>query len=157
AWQVTKHKSGVGGYEFSPNGKTLLLVATMPESKDEEKRKKDKDDAVVGDHDYKIQQLWTWDIASGEENQLTHCDCSASDAHWSPDGTHITYTENPTPKADDGALQTVWVMEAAGDKQHKLEEKQFATHNARWSPDGKWIAFLSRAGDGIYQENLFVI
>src|SRR6266849_484916 len=47
AWQVTKLKSGVAGYEFSPDGKTLLLVATVPESAEQEKRKKDKDDAVV--------------------------------------------------------------------------------------------------------------
>jgi dipeptidyl aminopeptidase/acylaminoacyl peptidase len=157
AWQVTKHKSGVGGYEFSPDGKTLLFQATVPEKPEEEKRKKEKDDAVVVDHDIKMQQLWTWDIASGKENQLTHCDCSASDARWSPDGAHITYTTNPTPKADDGGLQTAWVMEAAGGKAHKVDEKQFATHAARWSPDGKWIAFLSHAGDEIYQENLFVI
>jgi dipeptidyl aminopeptidase/acylaminoacyl peptidase len=157
AWQVTKHKSGVGGYEFSPDGKSLLLLATVPEKPEEEKRKKDKDDAVVVDRDYKMQQLWTWDIASGKENQLTHCDCSASDARWSPDGTHITYTTNPTPKTDDGGLQTAWVMEAASGKQRKLDDKQFATHTPRWSPDGKWIAYLSRAGDEIAQENLFVV
>ena len=63
---------------------------------------------------------------------------------------------NPTPKADDGGLQTAWVMNADGSKPRKLDEKEFATHTARWSPDGKWIAFLSRAGDDIYQQNLFV-
>src|SRR6185437_4110337 len=26
-WQVTKHKGGVRGFEFSPNGKTLLFIA----------------------------------------------------------------------------------------------------------------------------------
>src|SRR2546430_14457174 len=33
-WQVTKHKSGVRSFEFSPDGKTLLLVATVPEPED---------------------------------------------------------------------------------------------------------------------------
>jgi len=156
AWQVTKHKSGVNSFEFSPDGKTLLLVATVPESADQEKRKKDKDDAVVVDHDYKYQQLWTWDIAGGQEKQLTHCDCTVSDARWSPDRTHITYTTNPTPRQDDGDMQTAWVLETATGKQRKLDEKQFATHTARWSRDSKWIAYLSRAGEGIFQENLFV-
>src|SRR5437764_3384501 len=70
-WQVTKHKSGVRAFEFSPDGKTLLLVATEPESEDKEKRAKNKDDAEVVDHDLKMAQLWTWDIASGQEKQIT--------------------------------------------------------------------------------------
>ncbi|MHB8503875.1 MAG: TolB family protein, partial [Candidatus Acidiferrales bacterium] len=46
-WQVTKHKSGVRGFQISPDGKTLLLMATAPVSEEEEKRGKQKDDAVV--------------------------------------------------------------------------------------------------------------
>jgi len=157
AWQVTKHKSGVGAYEFSPDGKTLLLTATAPETADQEKRKKDKDDAVVVDHDLKMEHLWTWDIANGDEKQITHGDFTVSDARWSPDGAHITFTSNPTPLADDGSLQTAWVLDVATGKQRKLVETKDATHTARWSGDGKWIAYLSTAGDGIYQQNLFVV
>ncbi|HUC55127.1 MAG TPA: S9 family peptidase [Candidatus Cybelea sp.] len=157
AWQVTKHKSGVAGYEFSPDGKTLLLIATVPDSAEQEKRKKDKDDAVVVDHDLKMEHLWSWNIATGEGKQITHGDFTVSDARWSPDGTHITFTSNPTPRADDGSLQTAWVLEVATGKQRQLVETKDATHTARWSYDGKWIAYLSTVGDGIYQQNLFVV
>jgi len=157
AWQVTKHKSGVGGYEFSPDGKTLLLVATVPENADQEKRKKDKDDAVVADHDLKMEHLWSWNIATGEEKQITHGEFTVSEPRWSPDGAHITYTSNPTPRQDDGSLQTAWVLEVGTGKQQKLVDSPDATHAARWSVDGKWIAYLSTAGESIYQENLFVV
>ena len=70
-WQVTKHKSGVRGFHFSPDGKELLLTATVPLGEEEEKRTKQKDDAVVVDHDFKMAQLWTWNIATNEEKQLT--------------------------------------------------------------------------------------
>jgi dipeptidyl aminopeptidase/acylaminoacyl peptidase len=157
AWQVTKHKSGVGGYEFSPDGKTLLLVATVPESAGQEKRKKDKDDAVVVDHDFKMEQLWIWDIATGEEKQITKGELTVSDPRWSPDGTHITFTSNPTPLQDDSSLQTAWVLEVATGKQRKLVQAADPSYMCRWSADGKWIAYLSTAGDGIYQENLLVV
>ena len=157
AWQVTKHKSGVGGYEFAPDGKTLLLVATVPEGADEEKRKKVKDDAVVVDHDLKMQHLWTWDIATSAEKQITHGEFTVSDPRWSPDGSHITFTSNPTPLQDDSSLQTAMVLDVATDMQRKLIETPDATHTARWSPDGKWVAYLSSAGDSIYQVNLFVV
>jgi dipeptidyl aminopeptidase/acylaminoacyl peptidase len=157
AWQVTKHKSGVAGYEFSPDGKTLLLAATVPESTEQEKRKKDKDDAVVVDHDLKMEHLWSWDIATAEEKEITKEEFTVSDPQWSPDGTRITYTSNPTPLADDSSLQTAWVLDVGTGKQRKLVEGTGTTHTARWSGDGKWIAYLSTAGDGIYQENLFVV
>ncbi|MGC2527224.1 MAG: S9 family peptidase [Candidatus Acidiferrum sp.] len=155
--QVTKHKSGVRGFEFSPDGKTLLLMATAPVSDAEEKRVKEKDDAVVVDHDFKMAQLWTWNIATGEEKQISKGDFTVSDARWSPDGSHITFTTNPTPRLDDIALQTVRILDVASGTERKLVDSADPTHTARWSPDGKWIAYLSSPGLLIYKENLFVV
>ena len=155
-WQVTKHKSGVRAFEFSPDGKTLLLTATAPPSDDEEKRTKQKDDAVVVDHDFKMEQLWTWNIATSEEKQISKGDFTVSDARWSPDGTHITFTTNPTPRQDESSLQTAWVLDVASGAQRKLVDTADHTHTARWSPDGKWIAFLSSAGI-LNKMNLIVV
>lgn len=116
AWQVTKHKSGVHGFEFSPDNKTLLLVATAAPSDDEDKRKKEKDDAVVVDHDLKMAQLWTWNIATSEEKQITRGDFTVSDPRWSPDGTRVTFTTAPTPRQDDSSLQTAWILDVASGK-----------------------------------------
>jgi len=66
---------------------------------------------------------------------------------------HHVYFE-PDALADDSSLQTAWVLDAAAGKQRKLVETKDATHTARWSPDGKSLAYLSTAGDVIYQQNL---
>jgi dipeptidyl aminopeptidase/acylaminoacyl peptidase len=156
-WQVTKHKSGVRAFQFSPDNKTLLLVATVSPSDDEEKRTKQKDDAVVVDHDFKMAQLWTWNTASSEEKQITSGDFEVSDPRWSPDGAHIAFTTTPTPRQDDSSLQTAWVLEVATGKQRKLVETPDPTHTARWSPDGKSIAYLSSPEPEIHKTNLFVV
>jgi dipeptidyl aminopeptidase/acylaminoacyl peptidase len=156
-WQVTKHKSGVRGFQISPDGKTLLLTAAAPPSEEEEKRTKQKEDAVVVDHDFKMAQLWTWNIATSEEKQISKGDFTVSDARWSPDGAHVTFTTNPTPRLDDTALQTAWVMDVASGVRRKLAQTSDTTHTARWSQDGKWIAYLGSAGLLIYKENLFVV
>jgi dipeptidyl aminopeptidase/acylaminoacyl peptidase len=155
-WQVTKHKSGVPSFEFSPDGKTLLLVATLPEPEDQEKRMKNKDDAEVVDHDMKTAQLWTWNVSNSEEKQITKGDFTVSDPRWSPDGTRITFTSNPTPRLDDGSLQTALVLDVASGKQRKVSDTTDFTHTARWSPDGKWIAYLVSRAAPFYQTNLFV-
>jgi dipeptidyl aminopeptidase/acylaminoacyl peptidase len=156
-WQVTKHKSGVRGFQISPDGKILLLTATVALAEDEEKRAKQKDDAVVVDHDPKMAQLWTWNITTNEEKQISNGDFTVSDAHWSPDGSHVTFTANPTPRLDDISLQTAWVLDVTSGKQRKLVETSDPTQTARWSPDGKSIAYLSSAGLVVYQVNLFVV
>ena len=156
-WQVTKHKAGVRAFQFSSDGKTLLLTATPSVSEEEEKRTKQKDDAVVVDHDLKMAQLWTWNIATGEEKQISKGDFTVSDARWSPDGAHITFTTNPTPRLDDGPLRTVWILDVASGTQRKLAQSADPTHTARWSPDGKWIAYLSSPALFLSKENLFVV
>jgi len=141
AWSVTSHKGGVSGFHFSPDGKRLVLTAVDQPSKDEEDRKKVKDDTVVIDHDIKMTHLWLFEIGKKEEKRLTEGEFTVSDPQWSPDGTRITYTTRPTPKADDGALSDVWMITIASREKKKIGGDSGASDNARWSPDGKWIAY----------------
>jgi dipeptidyl aminopeptidase/acylaminoacyl peptidase len=158
AWQVTTHKGGVGGFQFSPDGKKLLLTATDQPGKEEEQRKKDKDDTIVTDRDFKMTHLWLWDIEKKEGQRLTEGDFTVSDARFSPDGTKISYTTNPTPRADDGDITDIWLLDVATRERKKLAATDAPEQAARWSPDGKWIAFTgSAAGGGVYQSHLFVV
>src|SRR6266849_6278702 len=141
AWPVTTHKGGVSGFRFSPDGKQLLLSATDQPSKDEEDRKKVKDDTMVIDRDIKMTHLWLWNIEKKDEKRLTEGNFTTSDPQWSPDGTRITYTTRPTPRADDGALSDVWMLTIANGEKKKLASGEGASDNARWSPDGQWIAY----------------
>src|ERR1041385_8183543 len=141
AWAVTSHKGGVSGFHFSADGKRLVLTATDQPNKDEEDRKKVKDDTMVIDHDLKMTHLWVYDLDKKEEKRLTEGNYTVSDPQWSPDGTRITYTTRPTPRADDGALSDVWVVTVASGEKQKIAGDPAAADNARWSPDGKWIAF----------------
>jgi dipeptidyl aminopeptidase/acylaminoacyl peptidase len=141
AWAVTAHKGGVNSFRFSPDGKQLLLSATDQPAKDEEDRKKVKDDTVVIDRDIKMTHLWLWNIDKKEEKRLTQGDFTVSEPQWSPNGTHVTYTTRPTPKADDGSLSDVWMLTVATGEKKKIVDEAGSRDFARWSPDGKWIAY----------------
>src|SRR5258705_587077 len=141
AWAVTSHKGGITGFRFSPEGKQLLLVATDQPGKDEEEREKVKGDTIVIDRDLKMAHLWLWNIEKKEEKRITEGDFTVSDPQWSPDGTRISYTTRPTPKADDGGLSDVWVTNIASGEKNKIEDTPASSDTARWSPDGKWIAY----------------
>jgi dipeptidyl aminopeptidase/acylaminoacyl peptidase len=85
--------------------------------------------------------LWLWNIEKKEEKRLTEGVFTVSDPQWAPDGTRISYTTRPTPKADDGSASVVWVMTIANGEKKKLVSEAGASDLARWSPDGKWIAY----------------
>ena len=159
AWAVTSHKGGVTGFRFSPDGKQLLLVAIDQPGKDEEERKKVKDDTIVIDRDLKMSHLWLWNIEKKEEKRITEGDFTVSDPQWSPDGTQISYTTRPTPKADDGGLSNVWVINIATGEKRKLEDTPAPSDTARWSPDGKWIAYTGTidVNDGVATTYLYVV
>ena len=141
AWAVTSHKGGVSGFRFSRDGKHLLLTAADQPPKDEEDRKKVKDDTMVIDRDIKMTHLWLWNIEKKEGKRLTEGEFTVSDPQWSPDGTHISYTTRPSPKADDGGLSNVWILTVANGQKQKLVSEAGSSDTARWSPDGKWIAY----------------
>src|SRR5436189_3157154 len=120
AWSVTAHKGGVSGFHFSPDGKRLVLTALDQPNKEEEDRKKVKDDTMVIDHDIKMTHLWVFDLDKKQEKRLTEGDYTVSDPQWSPNGTRITYSTRPTPRADDGALSDVWVATIASGEKRKI-------------------------------------
>jgi dipeptidyl aminopeptidase/acylaminoacyl peptidase len=155
-WQVTKHKPGVRSFDFSPDGKTLALVALDPESSAQEQRTKEKDDAQIVDHNLKLPQLWTWEIATGQAKEIVKGKFAVSDARWSPDGMKLSFTENPTPLLNDTWRQTAWTVDVASGEQHKLQGTSRYTHTVRWSPDGKSIAFLTNEGNPEFHTSLDV-
>jgi len=157
AWVVTSHKGGVTGFRFSPDGKRLVLTAVDQQSKDEEDRKKVKDDTMVIDRDIRMTHLWLFDIGKKEEKRVTEGDFAVSDPQWSPDGTRITYTTRPTPKADDGDLSDLWMLTVASGEKKKIVGDEGASDTARWSPNGEWIAYLGGPANGVATSYLYLL
>jgi len=159
AWAVTAHKGGVSAFRFSPDGKQLLLTALDQPGKDEEERKKVKDDTMVIDRDIKMAHLWLWNIEKKDEKRLTEGNYTVSDAQWSPEGTRISYTTRPTPKADDGDFSDVWLLTVASGEKKKLEDNPGSSDTARWSPDGQWIAYTGSPDTigGVSTTHLYLI
>ena len=96
---------------------------------------------MVIDADIRMSHVWLWNIEKKDEKRLTDGRYTISDAQWSPDGTRITYTTRPTPKADDGSISDLWMLTVASGEKKKLVDNVWTNDNARWSPDGQWLAF----------------
>lgn len=160
ARKLTNSKTGVSAYSWSPDSKKIAYVAQVPLTEAEEKKQKEKDDPQVADEQFRYSHLWVIDVESGKAAEIVKENLVLSDPQWSPDGTRLSFTAHPTPKADDGSLSDIYIANADGSgRPKKLFENNGPDSGARWSPDGKLIALSSRdAQHGLLGvQHLFVI
>ncbi|MBK8809972.1 MAG: S9 family peptidase [Acidobacteria bacterium] len=160
AQQVTKLKQGVAGYEWSPDGKRLVLLVRDPKPEeltdDKEDDKKAKP-AVVDRLQFKRDNIGYLDrfrthlyiLRVGDEKaepiQITSGDFDDADPAWSPDGNLIAFVSNRTDEPDGNPNTDIWIVSA--DNTDKGKTLLQVTTNPRedsapsWSPDGQTLAY----------------
>jgi dipeptidyl aminopeptidase/acylaminoacyl peptidase len=143
AWPVTKHNESVQSYEISPDGSRIFFTSRDPLSKEEEKKRKEKDDAEVVDEKFRFSHIWIYNIEKEEATRLTEGEFIVGDAQWSPDSDKIVYVSRPNTKNDERWKTDIWVVDLDTKKPRKLYENPGPDSSPRWSPDGKTIAFAS--------------
>ncbi len=144
AERLTESKAAVQSFAWSPDGRRLAYVAPRDSTAEEQRRRREKDDAIMVDGDFAFTRISIIEVATKAVTEAVAGAFQASDPRWSPDGTQLAYVVNPTPKADDGGLADVFVLDVAAKTSRKLVENSGPDLAPRWSPDGRSIAYLSR-------------
>jgi dipeptidyl aminopeptidase/acylaminoacyl peptidase len=156
---ITDHV--IGGYEWSPDAKKLLLTLRPKNEPDPEEGKPPAPPKPIVIDRYHFMQdiqgyirddtwssLYIYDIATKKLEKLTASkNVNENDPAWSPDGKWIAYVSNQDPDPDRSNNTDVFVVEAkAGATARRLttwpgpDGGQLA-----WSPDSRSIAFTEGA------------
>jgi dipeptidyl aminopeptidase/acylaminoacyl peptidase len=157
AERLLEHKGAIRQFAWSPDGASIALVADPEPTPEQERRIKDKDDAIVVDTNYSFARLLVLDVAARKARLLPVGDQVVADPQWSPDGRQLAYVTTPTPRADDGSQSDIWIIPAAGGTPRRLLTNAGPDASPRWSPDGRQIAFLTAERSDVRQSRLAVI
>jgi dipeptidyl aminopeptidase/acylaminoacyl peptidase len=157
---VTKHATGVAAPTWSGDGATIYFTATDAQTADDRERDRRKDDLAAFEKNVRLRQLWSINVASGVETQLTSGDLSVASYRLSRDGRQIVLERAPTPLADDAHKGEVWVMNADGSGARQLTRNNVEEQQPELSPDGSQILFISDTNEKFepyFNTNLFLM
>jgi dipeptidyl aminopeptidase/acylaminoacyl peptidase len=168
--QLTHVSGEISSYEWSPNGKYVVLVMhdvpedhgeTAPGKVGKARRKPETESVprplVIDAYQFKEDEegyltaskrshLYLLDVRSGAVQPLTS-DAERADSRpaFSPDGRQIAYVSRKSGGgAEDAGIDEIYLMPvAAGAKPRRLLKTFTPNHqHLEWSPDGRLIAFL---------------
>jgi dipeptidyl aminopeptidase/acylaminoacyl peptidase len=167
AVQLTDTAHDIQSFEWSPNGKRILLVIQDPTPEELAAREaRDKGEAYeaktqppwvvtrqqfkmdyVGYLDGRRTHIYTFDLATQKLKQITSGDFDDSEPAWSADGTHVAFVSNRTDKPDDNYNTDVWVVAADNDdlgaKPLQITSNPGPDAAPSWNRDGTKIAHTS--------------
>jgi dipeptidyl aminopeptidase/acylaminoacyl peptidase len=135
ARQITKgdlnvNPSYAGGFDWSPDGKTIVFVQTPTPRVD----------------DWPLADISTVDVETGEIKPLAHTGASESSPLYSPDGSSIAYLAGDDPSTW-GFTRDVYIVDAAGGKPRRLAHTFDRNPGlVGWSADGRKIYVTETRG-----------
>lgn len=150
--QITNTKTGVSSFKWSPDGMRIAFLMKDPDSKEEEKSKKEKTDVILVDKNFKYNHLYTTSITADKAGnhkiqQLTSGTYHVNGFDWSPDGSTIAFSYAPNPTINEGGLESdISTIPSDSGKITPIVKRPGVDVSPLYSPDGKWIAFQSSGG-----------
>ncbi len=164
AVQRTNTAQSVSDFEWSPDGKRMVLVLQDPTPAELEAHEQGDDYEaktpppwVIDREQFKVDyvhyldrrrtHLFVLDLASKEMTQITSGDYDDSEPAWSPDGSRIAFVSNRTESPDTNYNSDIWIVDADNTDQgaglRQITTNPGPDTSPSWSPDGRFITHVS--------------
>src|SRR5262245_61084147 len=154
AEQLTDEKGGLTAFQWSPDGSQIAWLMVDPKTDAEEKADREKRDAFVVNEIQKRSRLYVVPVNANGDGKRPVRRLTGGDLHvggllggrnfdWSPDGTRIVFTHQPTPLVDDWQKTDLSIVEVATARVSPVVTSEAAETQPVFSPDGTLIAYTA--------------
>ena len=160
ARQVTKAKHGISSPAWSPDGTLIAYMARTGDYKLPKERSPIEKSAPrvirnlrykldgIGFFDERRTHIFTIDVESGEEKQITDGDWYDDQPAWSPNGKTIAFvSDRETQRHQRQWRSDIWAVPAKGGRPRKLTRSRGAAVSPTFSPDRRHIAFIGHENE----------
>ncbi len=144
---LTEGKTGISSFDWAPDGKRLAFETTAPKTEEEEKKEKDKDDAIVVGKPEARTLFQVIDVASKAVTTLVKGTWRISEYVWTPDGASLIVAATDDPRQDVFS-DKIYVVVPSDGKMTLLSSPSGPFGSFRVSPDGKLLAYVGCRLDG---------
>ncbi|HUE76564.1 MAG TPA: S9 family peptidase, partial [Longimicrobiales bacterium] len=149
ARQLTRHPTGVRGYEWTRDGRRLVFLANDTIPKEERDAREDGDDAVFvnegpnGQTRGSYSNLW-WIPArfdDAEARPITTGEHLIGDFAVAPDGATVAFTFRTENHRNDGHRSEIALAPIEGGAIRTLTSNEAPESSLAWTPDGRALLF----------------
>jgi dipeptidyl aminopeptidase/acylaminoacyl peptidase len=155
--QVTDIEGGMQSFAWLPDGSGFVFSMTDPKTEEEERREEDQDDPILVDKNFKYARLYRIALNEDEPELLTKDDYHINSFDVAPNGEHVVFSRQPTPKVPDGRLYSdLSLLDMKTGVIRDLVSHPGLDIDPSFSPDGSWVAFVSMAGKADWIGNYYV-
>ncbi|GAC1403071.1 MAG: S9 family peptidase [Chloroflexota bacterium] len=154
--KCTDRPRGAGTPVWSPDSRRIAFNAPVsttddaPPEEDEKPRIKVIDrlmykfDGMGFVHDMRM-HIFSVDIETQEEIQVTEGDFDDGAPAWSPQGTHLAFDSNRNSEWDLESTSDIWIVPCEGGSPRRVTDERGSWHSPIFSPDGSQLAFVGFA------------
>jgi len=158
---LTEMPGGVASFEWSPDGRRLVLVSRDPEDpapddagNEKEESSHDTPDPIVVDRylfkrdgtgylDDRRDRLYVFDVSTREATLLTPGAWDSGQPAWSPGGKLVAFSSKRQGDPDRNVNSDIYVISTTpGSEPRRLTTWEGPDSSPVFSPDGKRIAYL---------------
>ncbi|MFQ5495130.1 MAG: S9 family peptidase [Phycisphaerae bacterium] len=147
ARKVLSHRTSITAYDWRPDGKRVAFLAKDKEPKGRKKLKKKGFNQEVYEEGLRSVRVWIGTPDDDEaESRMLELEGSASELHYSPDGSRLVVALAPTPLIDDHYMKRkVHVVDAEDGSVIARIDNPGKLGTVAFSPDGSHLAMMSAA------------
>lgn len=146
--QITKHKTGVGNWQWAPDGKTIYFLAADEVDADEKLRREKKFTVNIRNAETPFSSLWSLTLDPEATKRLTESsDYSVSDMVISEDGKWIGFRGGSKNRYErnitqEGLYADLYLLETGSGRIERLtSNREVGESGISFSPDSRWVAF----------------